>query len=406
VLVQDITARKLADAERERALAAELDARRHAEAASRAKDDFLAVLSHELRTPLSPILAWSELLRRRSLGPEQTERGLAAIARNAAAQTRLVDELLDVSRIVSGKLRLDLHPLDVAPVVLEAVEVLRHAAETKGIDLEVDVEAGTYPVMGDADRLRQVVWNLLSNAVKFTPSGGRARVTVRRADGCARLIVADTGQGIPAEFLPFVFDRFRQVDTTTTRRQAGLGIGLAIVHELVDLHGGSVTAESPGENEGAVFTVALPLLTDDRAVDGPRPQRADQVTLDGLRVLVVDDDPDSNEVVRTVLGSCGADVRTAGSAHEALEILDRWLPDVVVSDLAMPDADGYALLARMRAGERSHRVPAIALTAYSAPADREQALSAGFSAHVAKPVRTAELLGAVVAAREAGARLQ
>ncbi len=406
VLVQDITVQKRADEERERVLATELDARRQAEAASRAKDDFLAILSHELRTPLSPILAWSDLLRRHALTPDQTDRGLAAIARNATAQARLVDELLDVSRIVSGKLRLDLRPVDYAQVVGEAIDVIRHAAEAKSLDLETVAEPGTYHVMGDPDRLRQVIWNLLSNAVKFTPSGGRVRVTLGRAGSYARVVVADTGQGIPCTFLPFVFERFRQIDTTSTRRQSGLGIGLAIVRELVDLHGGRAVADSPGQDQGAVFTVEIPLLAEDRAVEAVRSPRSQDVTLDGLRVLVVDDDPDSNEVVRTLLASCGADVRTASSAHEAFEIVGRWLPDVVVSDLAMPDEDGYSLLARMRAGERLKRVPAIALTAYSSPGDREQALSAGFHSHVAKPVRTAELLGAVVAAREAGSRLQ
>jgi PAS domain S-box-containing protein len=406
VLVQDITVQKRADEERERVLAAELDARRQAEAASRAKDDFLAILSHELRTPLSPILAWSDLLRRHALTPDQTDRGLAAIARNATAQARLVDELLDVSRIVSGKLRLDLRPLDFAQVVGEAIEVIRHSADAKGLELETVVEPGSYYVTGDPDRLRQVIWNLLSNAVKFTPSGGRVRVSLGHAGGRARVVVADTGQGIPCAFLPYVFDRFRQVDTTSTRRQGGLGIGLAIVRELVELHGGRAVADSPGPDQGAVFTVEIPLLADDRPVEAVRSPRTNDVTLDGLRVLVVDDDPDSNEVVRTLLASCGADVRTASSAHEAFEIVGRWLPDVVVSDLAMPDEDGYSLLARMRAGERLRRVPAIALTAYSSPVDREQALSAGFHAHVAKPVRTAELLGAVVAARDASSRLQ
>jgi PAS domain S-box-containing protein len=406
VLVQDITMQKRSDEERERVLAAELDARRQAEAASRAKDDFLAILSHELRTPLSPILAWSDLLRRHALTPDQTDRGLAAIARNASAQARLVDELLDVSRIVSGKLRLDLRPVDFALVVSEAIEVIRHSADAKGLDLETVAEPGSYHVMGDPDRLRQVIWNLLSNAVKFTPQGGRVRVTLGRASGHAHVVVADTGQGIPCAFLPFVFDRFRQVDTTSTRRQSGLGIGLAIVRELVELHGGRAIADSPGPDQGAVFTVEIPLLAEDRPVESVRIPRSHDVTLDGLRVLVVDDDPDSNEVVRTLLASCGGDVRTASSAHEAFEIVARWIPDVVVSDLAMPDEDGYSLLARMRAGERLRRVPAIALTAYSSPGDREQALSAGFHSHVAKPVRTAELLGAVIAAREAGSRLQ
>jgi len=406
VLVQDITDRKRADEERERLLQCELDARRQAEAASRAKDDFLATLSHELRTPLSPILAWSDLLRRHALPREQTDRGLAAIARNAASQARLIDELLDVSRIVSGKLRLELRPVDLASVVHDAVDVMRPAAEAKDLELETTLERGTCHVLGDADRLRQVMWNLLSNAVKFTQSGGRIQITLRRAGSQARVVVADTGQGIPPGFLPFVFERFRQVDTTSTRRHGGLGIGLAIVHELVALHGGRVVADSAGEGRGAAFTVEIPLVADTRPVETARAARSGDAALDGLRVLVVDDDPDSNEVVRTLLASSGADVRTAGSAREALTIAEGWLPDVVVSDLAMPDEDGYSLLARMRAhGTPLRSVPAIALTAYSAPSDREQALSAGFHAHVAKPVRTADLMGAVIAARAASVRL-
>ena len=406
VLVQDITDRKRADEEREQVLHSEFEARRQAEAASRAKDQFLATLSHELRTPLSPILAWSDLLRRHTLPREQTDRGLAAIARNAASQARLIDELLDVSRIVSGKLRLELRPVDLAPAVLEAVDVMRPTAEAKDVEVQLAVDRATCHVMGDPDRLRQVMWNLLSNAVKFTPSGGRVRISLRREGAHAQVVVADTGQGIPAAFLPFVFERFRQVDTTSTRRHGGLGIGLAIVAELVELHGGRVVADSAGEGRGAVFTVEIPLLADVRPVETSRAARTGDAALDGLRVLVVDDDPDSNDVVRTLLAACGADVRTASSAREALAVIERWLPDVVVSDLAMPDEDGYSLLARMRSqGPPLRSVPAIALTAYSAPSDREQALSAGFQAHLAKPVRTADLVGAVVAACEASLRV-
>jgi PAS domain S-box-containing protein len=406
VLVQDITERKRAEQERERVLQRELDARRQAEAASRAKDEFLATLSHELRTPLSPILAWSDLLRRHALPREQADRGLAAIARNAASQARLIDELLDVSRIVSGKLRLELRPVDLGSVVHEAVEIIRPTAEAKQVSLETVADRASCHVMGDPDRLRQVMWNLLSNAVKFTPAYGRVQVVLERSGLLARIVVADTGQGIPAAFLPHVFERFRQVDTTSTRQHGGLGIGLAIVHELVELHGGRVVADSAGEGCGAVFTVELPLLAETRPAETARSKWTGNVALDGLRVLVVDDDADSNEVVRTLLSSCGADVRTASSAREALAIAERWLPDLVVSDLAMPGEDGYALLARMREqGAPLQSVPAIALTAYSAPSDREQALSAGFHAHVAKPVRTADLMGAVVAARGSSTRL-
>ena len=401
VLLQDVTARKRAEAARENLLAAELEARREAEAASRAKDQFLATLSHELRTPLSPVLTWAELLRRRIGSAEDNDRGLTAIARNAGNLARMIDELLDVSRIEAGKLRLDVVPLDLGPVILEAVDVIRSAADAKRITIETGFDAAGCRVLGDPDRLRQVLWNLLSNAIKFTPTKGRVRVTLTRRGGHARVAVADTGQGIRPAFLPFVFDRFRQGDTTSTRRHGGLGIGLAIVRELVELHGGHVEAESSGEGRGATFTIEVPLLADDHPLPRSEAPRADVAALAGMRILIVDDDPDSNDAVRNVLAAAGADVRTAGSTDEAFGVLARWLPDVVVSDIAMPGEDGYALLTRMRAEVSAlGRIPAIALTAYSAPGDREQALSAGFHAHVAKPLRSDELLHAVVAAHQ------
>lgn len=401
VLLQDVTARKRVEAERETLLAAELEARREAEAASSAKDRFLATLSHELRTPLSPVLLWSELLRRGTGSQQDADRGLAAISRNAGNLSRMIDELLDVSRIESGKLRLELQPLDLGRVVLEAVEVIRSAAEQKQVALATTLDPDGCPVLGDADRLRQVAWNLLSNAVKFTPAGGMVGVTVERRNGQVRLRVTDTGQGIAAAFLPFVFERFRQGDTSSTRRHGGLGIGLAIARELTVLHGGRVAVESAGEGQGATFTVELPILAGARdPVRGPEAPAITRTTLAGLRVLVVDDDPDSNDAVRNVLAAAGAVVRTAASTGEALAVLARWVPDVLVSDLAMPNEDGYALLARMRSDEaRLGRIPAIALTALSAADDRAHALSAGFHAHVAKPPRTDELLHAVVAAR-------
>ena len=404
ILLQDVTARKRADAEREKLLAAELEARREAEAANRAKDQFLATLSHELRTPLSPILTWSELLRRQIGSPADAERGLMAISRNAGALTRLIDELLDVSRIASGKLRLELAPVDLGPVILEAVDVIRAAADAKRIRIEIALDPAGCRVLGDSDRLRQVVWNLLSNAVKFTRSDGSVRVTLDRSEQQACLTVTDTGQGIHPTFLPFVFERFRQGDTTSTRRHGGLGIGLAIVRELVELHGGRAEVASPGEGRGSTFTVKLPLLADDQPLRRFEVPRSDAASLDGMRILVVDDDPDSNEAMRSVLTSAGADVRTAGSADEAYRLLARWLPDVVVSDIAMPGEDGYALLARMRSNASTvGRIPAIAVTAYSSSGDREQAISAGFHAHVAKPLRTGELLHAVVAAHRSRA---
>lgn len=402
VLLQDVTAQRRVEVERERLLAAELEARRGAEAASSAKDQFLATLSHELRTPLSPVLMWSELLRRGTGSPQDADRGLAAISRNAANLARMIDELLDVSRIESGKLRLDLQPVELGRVVLEAVEVLRSAAEAKRIAVATTVDPAGCPVLGDADRLRQVAWNLLSNAIKFTPARGRIAVAVERRNGQVRVRVTDTGQGVAPAFLPFVFERFRQGDTSSTRRHGGLGIGLAIARELTELHGGRIWVESAGEGHGATFTLEVPLLAEARgALPRPAARSRDSAALDGMRVLVVDDDADSNDAVRNVLASAGADVRTAGSTGEALAVLGAWRPDVLVSDLAMPDEDGYALLRRMRSDVvRLGRIPVIALTALSAPDDRAHALSAGFAAHVAKPPRTDELLHAVVAARE------
>jgi len=283
--------------------------------------------------------------------------------------------------------------------VLEAVDVLRSAADAKHIAIETAVE-GECRVLGDADRLRQSVWNLLSNAIKFTPAYGKARVTLECHDRHVRIVVADTGQGIRPEFLPFVFERFRQADTSSTRRHAGLGIGLAIVRELIELHGGRVAVDSAGEGHGATSTIELPLLVDEHhPIERAEAPAMEAAPLTDMRVLVVDDDPDSNEAVRTVLASAGADVRTASSADEALTVLGRWVPDVLVSDIAMPNEDGYALLARMRADVAGlGRIPAIALTALSAPSDRELALSAGFHAHVAKPPQTQELLRAVATA--------
>jgi PAS domain S-box-containing protein len=395
-VVQDITERKRAEVEREALLARELAARREAEAANNAKDAFLATVSHELRTPLSPILAWSVLLKHRRLNAEQTERGLSAIERNAHAQAQLIEDLLDVSRIVSGKLRLELNELDLAPVIREALEVVRPAARSKGVEIEIALDAAPCLVSGDADRLRQVCWNLLSNAIKFTPAEGRVRIALEQRDGKARITVSDTGAGISPAFLPHIFERFRQADVTSTREHGGLGIGLAIVSEVVDLHGGTVRAESAGKGQGAVFTVELPLLRGSRAADRARARMADYTPLDGLHVLVVDDDPESNDVVRALLSSCGADVRTASSVPEAIELLERWRADVMVSDISMPGEDGYALIRRLRARDSGHAdLPVIALTAFAGPADRERVLSAGFEAHVRKPLRGVELLSAV-----------
>jgi PAS domain S-box-containing protein len=399
VLVQDITERKRTEAAREAMLNRELEARQQAEQASRAKDSFLAAVSHELRTPLSPILAWSDLLRRGELDAEQSERALAAIARNASVQSQLIEDLLDVSRVVAGNLRLERAPVDLAAVVREALDVVRPAAQGKEIALESRLEERVAYVSGDAARLRQVFWNLLSNAIKFTPRGGRIAVVLGHDDARARVTVSDSGQGISASFLPHVFEPFRQADPSATRRHGGLGLGLAIVRELVELHGGSVRAESAGPDAGSAFTVELPLALGVQPAEA-RPSEPPEIgRLEGLRVLVVDDDPDSNESVRALLASRGVDVRLAGSAHQALEVLREWLPDLLVSDIAMPGEDGYTLLARLRAAGSPHRsVPAVALTAFTGREDREQMLSAGFAAHVPKPVRTTELMSAVATA--------
>jgi signal transduction histidine kinase/CheY-like chemotaxis protein len=404
LIVRDVTDRRQAEREREALLRRERAARAQAETATRAKDEFLAVVSHELRTPLSPILAWASMLQRGMLDSGKTKRALVVIEQNAKAQAQLIDDLLDVSRIVSGRLRLDVRPVEPRSVVERALEVVRPAAEAKGVRLHAVLDPRAGFVSGDAERLQQVVWNLLSNAVKFTPRGGRAEVRLERVQSHLEIVVSDTGKGISPEFLPRLFDRFEQADVSSTRRHGGLGLGLAIVRHLVELHGGTVAAESGGEGNGATFRVSLPLLiAQGDAVDTERRHPVAGTAgveerfgrLDGVRVLVVDDEPDSNEVVRSVLLACGAEVETAASAAQALGLLDRWRPHVLVSDVGMPDEDGYALITRVRARRDDGRIPAIALTAYARVEDRVKLLSAGFQLHVAKPLEPAELVAAV-----------
>jgi signal transduction histidine kinase len=372
-------------------------ARTEAESANRAKDEFLAILSHELRTPLTPILAWTRLLRDGALDPGTAARGLDAIERNALGQTQLVDDLLDVSRIVSGKMRVDRCPLDPVAVVRAACDSARPAADAKGLTLTITLDAAGAIVLADPDRLRQVVANLLSNAVKFSPRGGRVDVTVRRGAATVDIVVADTGAGIPADVLPHVFERFRQADSTSTRAHGGLGLGLAIVRHLVELHGGRVVAESPGENRGATFRVTLPVesATTAPTAETRVPLRAAGVVrLDGRRVLVVDDDRDTLEMLCALLAQAGADVRAAGSVREALDTFAAWRPDVLVTDIGMPGEDGHALIRTLRERERAGdgALPAIALTAYARPEDRAAALAAGFDVHVAKPIDPSALL--------------
>ena len=369
-------------------------ARAQAEAASRSKDEFLAMLSHELRTPLTAVLGWAVMLRGRQVDDAMRERALAAIERNARAQSQLIEDLLDISRIVSGKLHLDIRPLNLAAVVEAALEAVQPATQAKGVEVQSDL--APVAVVGDPQRLQQVVWNLLSNAVKFTPAGGRVTVRLRAGPEQATLVVSDTGQGIPGELLPHIFDRFRQADSSTTRRHGGLGLGLALVKHLVELHGGTVRAESAGPGRGATFTVSLPITSALGPGGEPEPVRSAAptgVSLDGLRVLVVDDHLETLELYASWLRRRGAEVRTAPGAGEALAVFSTWRPDVLVSDIAMPGGDGYALIRKIRSlpPAEGGRIPAVALTAHGGPDDRRQALAAGFQAHVAKPVEPADL---------------
>ena len=406
VVFRDVTTEKQAEAERAGLLAEAERGRKEAEAASGAMDAFLATISHELRTPLSPILAWSRMLAMGALDPQKTARAVETIERCARAQAQLVEDLLDSSRIVAGKLRLDVRPVDLEPVVQAAIDVVRPGVEAKGIRLQTMLDPRAGQVSGDADRLQQIVWNLLSNAVKFTPKGGRVLITLRRVNSHVEIAVSDSGQGFAPEFAPHLFERFRQADGSSTRLHTGLGLGLAIVRQLVELHGGSVRAESPGPGQGAVFTVNLPLailtrpaLETDRRYPGvpaESPLEDGYASLAGLRILVVDDDPDSNEAVRTLFASCGAEVRVGASTAQALDILSRWKADVLVSDVEMPDEDGYALIRKVRQHDgQVAGLLAIALTAYASVDDRVRLLSAGFQAHVSKPADPAELVAVV-----------
>jgi PAS domain S-box-containing protein len=367
--------------------------RTRAEEANRAKDLFLSTLSHELRTPLTSILGWTRMLRTQHLSDDKREKGLETIDRNARAQVAIIEDILDLSRIVTGKLRLELRPIELSPVVEAALDTVRPSADARGVRVRADLDPDVGAVLGDPDRLQQIVWNILTNAVKFTPRGGQVALELRRDGGEAELRVVDTGQGIPAEFLPHVFDRFRQADASTTRTHGGLGLGLAIVKHLVELHGGRVAADSPGEGRGATFTVRLPSASHPAVVDRPV-EGAPTGVLAGRRVLVVDDEHDTRELIVSVLEHDGAAITTATSADQAIERVRSVRPDVVVSDIAMPGEDGYSLIRRLRALPREHggRTPALALTAHARAEDRTRALAAGFDMHVSKPIDPAELL--------------
>ncbi|HSL20270.1 MAG TPA: MEDS domain-containing protein [Vicinamibacterales bacterium] len=375
--------------------------------ANRLKDEFLATLSHELRTPLHAIIGWSDVLLKRQPDPETVRQALESISRNAQAQSQLVADVLDVSRIVAGKLRLNVSAVDLAPLLLNALDVVRPAAQAKGIVLQWTIADGPLTISGDPDRLQQILWNLLSNAVKFTPARGRVDVRVERVDSQLSVTVKDTGIGIEPEFLPFVFERFRQADSSTSRSQSGLGLGLAIVRHLVELHGGTVRVESEGKGRGSTFTLRLPIravVQPAEQVSGPaagvsRPagvaRKPDE--LNGRLVLVVDDEADARDLVKAVLMRHGAEVRTAGSVAEALEALSERRPDLLLADIGMPGEDGYSLIRRVRAmaDPGLARIPAVALTAYGRADDRTLALAAGFQQHVAKPVLPDELVAVV-----------
>ncbi|HZS10070.1 MAG TPA: PAS domain S-box protein [Blastocatellia bacterium] len=385
--------------------AAERKARAEAEMADRLKDDFLATVSHELRTPLNAIVGWNHLLSTRKLAPEIAQRGYETIERNAKAQSRLINDLLDVSRIISGRLRLNVRMLEMTPLVETTIDAVRPAAEAKTIAIETSFDPAAGLVSGDPDRLQQVLWNLLQNAIKFTPAGGRVRVSLEGRGHHLHLVVSDTGKGISPEFLPCVFERFRQGDSSATRVYGGLGLGLSIVRHLVELQGGTVRAESPGEGLGATFTVSLPLAELRVSEHGLRIEGSlsEEVTvpppalLAGAHVLVVEDEPDTREMLKLLLAQYGASAITTSSAAEALALLDEWLPDLIISDLAMPDRDGYWLIDGVRKlnAATGRNIPAIALTAYAKAEDRARALGAGFQLHIAKPFEPEHLAEAV-----------
>jgi signal transduction histidine kinase/DNA-binding response OmpR family regulator len=405
----DVTAKKRVEQERVGLLTSERRARAAAESASRSKDEFLATVSHELRNPLNAILGWSRVLvEERETDPERLKKGLDVILRNAKAQVQLVEDILEVSRIVTGKLRLSTAPVDIAAIVNVAADTVRAAAQAKRVTLDAQIEGEVGTIVADEDRVQQMLWNLLSNAVKFTPAEGSVSVTARRQADAVHLIVTDTGEGIDRDFLPFVFDRFRQFDGSTTRTHGGLGLGLAIVRHLAELHGGTVRAESRGRGSGASFTVSLPIFpTNEEADEAERepvpskPYRkiAPKRLLSGRRVLILDDDVDMRDLIGMILEDAGATVTAHGSVQEALEALESDLPDVAMSDLAMPGEDGYSFARRVRASSNpgTRGVPLVAMTAYARAEDRRRVLAAGFDRHVAKPIEPDELVEALAA---------
>jgi PAS domain S-box-containing protein len=405
----DKTDWKQAEERSQQSLLREHEARTQAEKANRLKDEFLATVSHELRTPLNAIVGWADILAVPQGDPDTIAHAVQVIRRNAKVQKQLIEDLLDVARITSGRLKLELRPLDVAAVVKAAVEAIRPTAEAKSIQLQESLPADAGAVMGDPDRLRQVFWNLLSNAVKFTPKGGHVTVALQRRRSSVELLVSDTGQGISPDFMSSLFQRFRQADGSPSRAHTGLGLGLAIARHLTELHGGTIHAESGGDGKGSTFTVSLPLSQlhmgypeKEDAPPAPPPPHAEEgveapMRLDGLRLLVVDDEKDTADYLSLMLQQRGAAVVVARSAPEALEAMQHERPDVIISDIGMPHEDGYALIRKIRAlpVERGGQIPAVALTAYAREQDRVRALVAGFQNHVVKPVQPAVLVAVV-----------
>ena len=413
-IIEDVTERVAREAElqaqieeRSRLLLSEKLARNEAERANRLKDEFLATISHELRNPLNAILGWTHMMQLGKLNDANMERAVETIYRNAKSQSQLIADLLDVSRIISGKLRLEARTVDLINIINAAIDSIRPAADAKGIRLQTMLDPAASSIWGDADRLQQIVWNLLTNAVKFTPQGGRIQVKLQCVDSQVEIVVTDSGVGISKEFLPYVFDRFRQADASTTRKHGGLGLGLSIVRQLVDLHGGSVSVHSEGEGKGATFSILLPVvgvINNENEAEYVHPTSGDAIiafeglpSLQGLKVLVVDDEADTRELIGEVLRECGSEVIISRSAAEALVALEEQKPDILISDLAMPDEDGYSLISKIRAlpSERGGQIPAAALTAYARAEDRMRVLRSGFQFHLPKPVDSAELVTVV-----------
>lgn len=403
LLFKDITKRKREEEERERLLKSSEEARRTAEEASRLKDEFLAIVSHELRTPLNSILGWTQMFRRQqSFDSSIIERAFETIERNARAQNQLIEDLLDVSRIISGKVRLDIQPVKLTKIIEAALEAVRPAAAAREIALQTMLGEEVETVSGDPDRLQQIIWNLLSNAIKFTPPRGAVQVRLEQKNSHVRIIVADTGKGIEKDFLPFVFDRFRQADSSSKRQYGGLGLGLSIVRHLTELHGGSVSVFSEGEGKGATFTVVLPLMSRIRQPEYQKTSHTDKngfsshaMALAGTKVLLVDDDEDTRVLLSMLLEQSSVDVKTASSVTEALEFLEAEIFDLLISDIEMPQQDGYDLIKFVRDMPQKRDIPAIAVTAYARNEDRLRAIASGYNIHVPKPIESEEFLSII-----------